>query len=51
MTIAPEIPDVESVYHEILERLGPSERAELARLLTADSAQWHEYYTAEGTAN
>lgn len=52
MTIAAEIPvDVEALYHEILERLSPTERVELARLLAQDGPQWTDYYTAEGTAN
>jgi hypothetical protein len=42
---APEIPaDVEAVYHELLERLGPAECAELARLLLDDGAPWADYY-------
>jgi hypothetical protein len=37
VTIAAAIPaDVEAVYHELLERLGPADRAELARLLLDD---------------
>jgi hypothetical protein len=54
VTIAAEIPaDVEAIYHELLERLGPAERAELVRLLVEDGAQWHDYYTtaAERTSN
>jgi hypothetical protein len=54
VTVAPEAPlDVEGLYHELLERLGPSERAELVRLLLADgAAQWHDYYaTGERTSN
>jgi hypothetical protein len=43
--IAAAIPaDVEAVYHELLERLGPAERAELARLLLDDGALWADYY-------
>jgi hypothetical protein len=30
--------DVEVVYHELLERLGPAERAELARVLLDDGS-------------
>ena len=46
VTIAPEIPtDVEAVYHELLERLGPAERAELARLLLDDGPLWADYYS------
>lgn len=46
VTIAHEmIPaDVEVLYHELLERLGPAERAELARLLLDDGALWADYY-------
>ena len=41
VTSAPEIPaDVEAVYHELLERLGPADRAELARLLLDDGPPW-----------
>jgi hypothetical protein len=40
VTSAHEIPaDVEAMYHELLERLGPAERAELARLLLDDGAR------------
>jgi hypothetical protein len=52
--ITAEIPaDAEAVYHELLERLGPAERAELVRLLVADGSQWHDYYTtaAERASN
>jgi hypothetical protein len=45
VTIAPEIPaDVEAMYHELLERFGPAERAELARLLLDDGPLWADYY-------
>jgi len=51
--IRAEIPaDAEAVYHELLERLGPAERAELVRLLVADGSQWHDYYnTADERAS
>ncbi len=45
VTSAHEIPaDVEAMYHELLERLGPAERAELARLLLDDGPLWADYY-------
>jgi hypothetical protein len=45
VTIADAIPaDVEAMYHELLERLGPAERGELARLLLDDGARWSDYY-------
>jgi plasmid stabilization system protein ParE len=40
LTITPETPlDVEALYHELLERFGPSARAELVRLLLEDGAR------------
>jgi hypothetical protein len=44
MTIAPAAPDIEAPYHALVEILAPAERAELARLLLADGAQWSDYY-------
>ena len=52
MTIVAEIPaDVEALYHEILERLGPAERAQLARLLAQDGGQWADYDSAAAAAS
>ena len=45
MTIAVDAPaDAQAVYHWLIETLPPSERAELARLLADDGAQWAHYY-------
>jgi hypothetical protein len=45
VTIAVDAPaDAEAVYHWLIETLPPSERAELARLLADDGAQWAHYY-------
>jgi hypothetical protein len=46
VTIAAEAPDVEALYHELLECLGPADRTELARLLAEDGAKWADYYSA-----
>jgi hypothetical protein len=45
VTIAVDAPaDAEAVYHWLIETLPPSERAELARLLADDGAQWAHSY-------
>jgi hypothetical protein len=54
VTIAPETipPDVEALYHALVEVLGPAERAELGRLLLDDGPQWDHYFaTGERTSN
>lgn len=44
MTITAEAPDVEALFHALVEILAPAERAELPRLLLDDGAQWGDYY-------
>jgi len=45
VTIAVDAPaDAQAVYHWLIETLPPSERAELARLLADDGAQWAHSY-------
>jgi hypothetical protein len=43
VTIAVEAPDVEAIFLALVEILGPADRAELARLLADDGAQWGDY--------